>query len=83
MKIEDSLTTLSGILQSSIQDVLARASTYQFVLRMDCLKCGFEESKRQTGSARCQNQNVDVHLNCLQLARGKNVADTFTVLLWT
>ena len=39
---------------------------------LDCLKCGFEESKRQTASA-----NVDVHLHCLQLARWKNVADTF------
>ena len=35
LKIEDSLATLSGILQSSVQDVLARASTFQFDLSMD------------------------------------------------
>ena len=39
MRIEDYLTTLSEILHiyvlRAIKDVLARASTYQFVLRMD------------------------------------------------
>ena len=44
---------------------------------LDCPKCGFEESKRQTGSAPCHNQIVDVHLHCLHLARKKNVVDIF------
>ena len=88
-------------LQSSIQDVLARASTSWIALStyldnfgkscqrifnleiLDCPKCGFEESKRQTGSAPCRNQIADVRLHCLHVARKKNVVDIFTGFLWT
>ena len=79
-------------LQSSIQDVLARASTSWITLstylenfRKSCQRILNLPSRSwiavsadlKTGSAHCQNQNVDVHLHCLQLARGKNVADIF------
>ena len=65
------LSTYLENFRKSCQRILNLPSRFWIASSAD-----LKNPKGRPGSARCQNQNVDVHLHCLQLARGKNVADT-------